>query len=596
MAKVIGIAVALLAVLGLGFWLGSPPAHEHEHPSGEAAAEAMWTCSMHPQIELPEPGACPICGMDLIPRETASSPAATNADVWTCSMHPQIELPESGPCPVCGMDLIRRASPAATTATSSSEEVWTCSMHPQIELPEPGECPICGMDLILRTPSAPTGDRELTLSPEAAALARVRTTVAEHRAVHRSVRLVGEVAYDPTRLTDVTAHFAGRIERLFVDYPGMPVRRGDHLYQIYSPDLITAHEELRAARRALGRLGEHASPAVRASAERTVEATRDRLRRWGLSKRQVEQLETARKAPERMTIYAPDAGVVIEQAKLEGSYVETGTLLYRIADVDWVWVEAWAYEKHLPWIRFGQTVRFEVAAVPGRVFEGRVAYIDPFIDTTTRAARVRVSVPNPDGLLKPGMFARVVIEGALGGEGRLMEPALAGKWVCPMHPHVVEDAAGRCPVCGMRLVEAEALGYQLPDPDAPLPLVVPRSAPLWTGERAVLYVEIADAVEPRYEAREVVLGPEAIDGVVVREGLRAGERVVTEGNFKLDASLQIRAGMSMMNPAAAQPSSQPARPPASQPTSQPASQPTSQPTSHPVPAPTSRPVAGEAEQ
>ncbi|MEZ4433721.1 MAG: efflux RND transporter periplasmic adaptor subunit [bacterium] len=450
------------------------------------------------------------------------------------------------------------ASPAGHahgTAEGMAAEatVYTCSMHPQIRRDAPGLCPICGMELVAAGAAGAAPDpRTLTLSPHAAALARIRTAPVERREVERTLRLVGKIAYDPTRLHDITAWFPGRIERMFVDYQGMRIREGDHLYEIYSPALVAAHEELRVARRALDRLGA-ASETVRESAARTLDAVRSKLRRWGLSKRQVERLEGQGRAPDRVTIYAPAGGVVIEQAKLEGSYVETGTRLYRIADLDWVWLEAWAYEQHLPWIRFGQAVTFRVEAVPGRVFEGRVAGVDPYLDDAVRAARVRISVQNADGLLKPGMFAQVTLAGALAGEGHLMEPALAGKWVCPMHPHVIEDGEGRCPVCGMRLVEAEALGYGLPDPDAPPPLVIPRTAPLLTGARAVVYVEEPDAPEPTYTGRVVELGPEAGEWYVVEAGLTEGERVVVEGAFKLDASLQIEARPSMMNPAADEP-------------------------------------------
>jgi Cu(I)/Ag(I) efflux system membrane fusion protein len=390
--------------------------------------------------------------------------------------------------------------------------------------------------------------RTLTLSPQAAALARIRTAPVERRAATRTLRLLGKINYDPTRLHDITAWFPGRIERIFVDYPGMRIREGDHLYEIYSPTLVAAHEELRVARRTHDRLGAGASDAIGESTARTLDAVREKLRRWGLSRRQIERMETQSKAPDRITLYAPANGVVLEQAQLEGSYVETGTRLYRIADLDWVWLEAWAYEQHLPFIRFGQAITFRVEAMPGRVFEGRVAGVDPYLDDDIRAARVRISVPNPDGLLKPGMFATVEVHGAIASESHLMEPTLAGHWVCPMHPHVIEDTEGRCPVCGMRTVQAEALGYGLPDPDAPLPLIVPRTAPLLTGTRAVVYVEDPDAPVPTYTGRVIELGPEAGDGYVVLHGLAEGERVVVEGAFKLDASLQIEARPSMMNP------------------------------------------------
>lgn len=495
---------------------------------------------------------------------------------------------------------------AATAATAAAATVYTCSMHPQIRRDGPDECPLCGMDLVPVDAAAGSGmgtataenPRTLTLSPQAAALARIRTAPVERRAATRTLRLLGKIAYDPTRLYEITAWFPGRIERIFVDYPGMRIREGDHLYEIYSPALVAAHEELRVARRTHDRLGAGASDAIGESTARTLDAVREKLRRWGLSRRQIERMETQNKAPDRITLYAPANGVVLEQAQLEGSYVETGTRLYRIADLDWVWLEAWAYEQHLPFIRFGQAITFRVEAVPGRVFEGRVAGVDPYLDDDIRAARVRISVPNPDGLLKPGMFAQVEVQGAIASEGHLMEPTLAGHWVCPMHPHVIEDTEGRCPVCGMRTVQAEALGYGLPDPDAPLPLIIPRTAPLLTGTRAVVYVEDPEATAPTYTGRVIELGPEAGDGYVVLHGLAEGERVVVEGAFKLDASLQIEARSSMMNPepgSEVMPAMMPAMMPASQPaemsSSQPAEIPSAVPSAVPSSVPSNKPAA-----
>jgi len=414
------------------------------------------------------------------------------------------------------------------------------------------------------------GERALTLSESARKLARIRSVSVERRWVSHELRLWGKITYDQTRQKEITAWFPGRIDRMFVDYAGMKVRRGDHLYQIYSPDLITAHQELLAARRMVKRT----DGALRESSQRTLEAVRAKLRRWGLSKRQVKHLEGTRRPRDHITLYAPQSGVVVERSKVEGTYVQTGTTVYRIADLDWVWVEAWAYEQDLPWLRFGQPVEFTVDALPGRTFTGLVSFIDPYLDDRSRATKVRVSVRNDGGLLKPGMFARVQVKSELAGEGRLMEPELADRYVCPMHPHVMSEEKGRCEVCGMRMATAKELGYAVPDPEAEPPLVIPVSAALVTGKRAVVYVELPHTEEPTYEGREIVLGPRAGDVYTVLEGLREGERVVVEGNFKLDSALQIQARPSMMNPA-----------PASQPTSAPTSQPTSAPVVAPQPPP-----------
>ena len=187
-------------------------------------------------------------------------------------------------------------------------------------------------------------------------------------------------------------------------------------------------------------------------------------------------------------------------------------------------------------------------AFPGETFHGRIAFIDPEVDRKTRTVPIRVDVPNMHGRLKPGMFARGLVEAQVATGGAVNAPELAGKWISPMHPEIVKDAPGQCDICGMDLVSAESLGY-VGGGTAQAPLIVPTSAVLRTGRRAVVYVERPDAARPSYDGREIVLGPRAGDYFVVASGLQEGERVVTRGAFKIDSALQIQARPSMMNPA-----------------------------------------------
>jgi Cu(I)/Ag(I) efflux system membrane fusion protein len=167
----------------------------------------------------------------------------------------------------------------------------------------------------------------------------------------------------------------------------------------------------------------------------------------------------------------------------------------------------------------------------------------------TRTAKVRVNVPNPDGKLKPEMFVRAVVRAQVAADGRVADPELAGKWISPMHPEIIKEGPGACDICGMALVRAEDLGYLAPAADAAaLSLLIPASAPLITGKRAVVYVEAPGAERPTFEGREVVLGPRAGDEYIVESGLEEGELVVTSGNFKIDSALQILAKPSMMSP------------------------------------------------
>jgi len=250
-----------------------------------------------------------------------------------------------------------------------------------------------------------------------------------------------------------------------------------------------------------------------------------------------------------VTIYAPIGGTVIERNGTEGMYVMTGEMIYRIADLSKVWVKLEAYEADLAWLHYGQTVTFTAEAYPGETFEGKISFIDPLLDPVTRTVRLRVNVDNHDGRLKPEMFVRGVVHAQVATSGRVMDPGLAGKWISPMHPEIVKDGPGACDICGMPLVRAEELGY-VPAEAKPedMPLVIPASAPLITGKRAVVYVEVPGAEKPTFEGREVVLGPRAGDFYMVESGLEEGEIVVTSGNFKIDSALQILAKPSMMNP------------------------------------------------
>jgi Cu(I)/Ag(I) efflux system membrane fusion protein len=207
-----------------------------------------------------------------------------------------------------------------------------------------------------------------------------------------------------------------------------------------------------------------------------------------------------------------------------------------------------AYEADLEWIHYGQPVEFTTEAYPGKVFQSRISFIDPRLDDMTRTVKVRLDVPNEDGQLKPEMFVRAVIRSDVASGGRVMAPDLAGKWICPMHPNIIKDGPASCDICGMPLEKAEGLGYMTAAAvDQDKPLVIPASAPLITGARAVVYVDVPGAEMPTYEGRESVLGPRAGDFYVVQSGLEEGERVVVRGNFKIDSALQIQAKPSMMS-------------------------------------------------
>jgi len=307
-------------------------------------------------------------------------------------------------------------------------------------------------------------------------LARLETSPVRRRYLEAEIPLYGRFTVDDNRLADITSWTAGRITRLHVKTEGLRVRRGAPLYDIYSPQLIAAQEEL-----LLGYGGESA---------------REKLRLLGLDAESISGIEEEGSPREVLTIRAPAAGTVLELPVREGDYVREGSLLFRIADLSrlWLWLEV--YEADLSLVHEGLTLEYEVEAHPGRSFKATIDYLDPALDPGTRSLGVRAAVDNSAGLLKPEMFAGGTLRSVLRREG----------------------------------------GF---------PLSVPASAPLFTGRRALVYVE---AEVGRYEAREVRLGRRAGDYYEVLEGLAEGEAVVIRGAFKIDSSLQIQGRTSMMQP------------------------------------------------
>lgn len=383
-------------------------------------------------------------------------------------------------------------------AAEADETVWTCSMHPQIRKDQPGSCPICGMDLIPASDeeTSATPDR-VVLSDRARALARIRTTAVTRSPASAELHLLGRVEPDETTRRDVTTWIGGRIERLNVNVTGQPIRRGQVVASLYSPDVYAAHQDLLTAVQQVDRLAD--SPdAARSAARAALSAARQRLRLLGVPEAELDAMARADAPARTVRIRSPFSGTVIERAATQGAYVDVGATLYRVADLDTLWVQLDAYEGDLPRLKVGQPVSLTVEGLPGETFEGRIGFIDPAVDPRLRTARVRVEVPNPEGALRPGMFAEAVVRAAT------------------------------------------------PD-DAPAPLVVPASAPLFTGKRSVVYVEVSDGDTVAYAPRTVRLGPRLGEVYPVVSGLTEGERVVTRGAFALDADLQIRGGPSMMS-------------------------------------------------
>lgn len=449
-----------------------------------------------------------------------------------------------------GQNSDSKPSSVHTKTESPKEQMWTCSMHPQIQQPKPGKCPICSMDLIPvggNEHSDPTSERQIAFSPEALKLMEVQTVPVERKFVEAEIRMVGKIDYDETRVQDVTAWVPGRIDRMYVDFTGTRVIQGDHMFDLYSPDLISAQAEFLEAIKAAEKLTGESSEMVRRSTLANLEASKEKLQLLGLTDAQIQDIQQAGHATDHITINAPHDGVVIEKHVSEGAYVKTGTAIYTIADLSQLWVQLDAYESDMMWVRFGQNVEFTTEAYPGQVFKGRITFISPMLDAATRTIKLRVNVDNADGTLKPGMFVRGIVRSKVASSGLVADPEIAGKWICPMHPSIIKEQQAQCDICQMDLVTTDSLGYT-EAVSKQAPLVIPATAPLITGKRSIVYVQVPDTEKPTFEGRQIVLGPRAGAYYLVEKGLSEGEQVVVQGNFKIDSALQIQAKPSMMSP------------------------------------------------
>ncbi|HTE06530.1 MAG TPA: efflux RND transporter periplasmic adaptor subunit, partial [Planctomycetota bacterium] len=401
-----------------------------------------------------------------------------------------------------------------------------CSMHPQIRQSHPDACPICGMALVPAAASS-GGDGSVQLAESSQRVASIEVLAVSRRPLAHELRTVGRIEFAEPLVAYVTARAAARVERVYADFTGTVVSAGDHLVDLYAPELVVAQQELLSSRAAGGE-----------------DLARRKLELLGVTAEQIDAVLAEGLARDVLTVHAPLGGTVIEKNVREQEYVQVGDPLYTIADLSTVWMFADIYEAELPWVAIGQHVEVRLEGLPGADFAGTVAFIEPVVREASRTVRVRVNLPNPDGRLKPGMFASAVIDAALDATGAAAPSPLAGRWVCPMHPDVSAEARGVCPLCGMDLQRVP--GGAAPGAGAPAELLaVPVTAVLDSGLRQIVWVERQPG---RYAAAEVRLGPRAGDFYPVLDGLSEGDRVVVHGNFLLDSQAQIEGQPSLLYP------------------------------------------------
>lgn len=374
---------------------------------------------------------------------------------------------------------------AESHTNDHGEIIYTCSMHPQIRENEPGDCPICGMELIpVDNASTSSDPNELVMTQAAIKLAEIETNPAVKAKAVATLRLPGKVMSNPNKSSAITSHIAGRISELYVDFEGDYVTAGEPVASIYSPDLITAQQELLETARY-----KEQNPVL-------YKAARKKLELWELPESTIDEIEAGNKVMEHVDIVSPVSGFVQKISVQRQQHVMDGSMMFEITDLSSVWVMFDAYESNLALLKNGQKVNFTTNSYPGQTFSGTVNYIDPVVQNSSRSVKVRVEVQNPKNLLKPNMLVQGIVK---------------------------------------------------MDVDQKPQLLIPKSAVMWTGTRSIVFVQKPGTSEPTFAAREVVLGDQVSGRFIVLEGLDEGEKVVTNGTFKLDSAAQLADKLSMMN-------------------------------------------------
>jgi Cu(I)/Ag(I) efflux system membrane fusion protein len=372
------------------------------------------------------------------------------------------------------------------SVVTKTNQMWTCSMHPQIMQPEAGDCPICGMDLI---PAETSADGlmadQFKLTQNAMALANIETSiVGAGKIENNSTKLSGKIVPNEEANTVQVSYFSGRIEQLNVNFTGEEIRKGQLLATIYSPELYAAQQELITA------------VSLKESQPALYKAVRNKLKIWKLSESQIQQIETSGKVKENFPVYATVSGTVSEKLVAQGESIKQGQPLLKIANLNTVWANFDVYENQIDAFKKGQEILIKSNAHVDKEFKAKVAFIDPVLDMRTRTVKLRVVLNNKEGFLKPGMFVEGKIKGITSSKKEL--------------------------------------------------LIIPSSAILWTGKHSVVYLK-ANSNEPIFKMLDVTLGNKVGDYYEIVEGLNAGDEIVTNGTFTVDAAAQLQGKKSMMN-------------------------------------------------
>ena len=373
----------------------------------------------------------------------------------------------------------------AKERTTQIEEIWTCSMHPQIRKPEPGACPICGMDLIPATSSSNGNPLVFEMTPDAVRIANIQTTIVGNSgSSDGSLSLSGKILADETASSSVVSHIPGRIEKLYIGFTGERVSKGQRIAKIYAPNYVTAQRELLEAYK------------VRDINPGLLEATKNKLRYWKITNKQIDAILKSGTIQEYVDIRSDYSGVVHRKLVSVGDHLSQGEALFELQNLSNLWAVFDVYESQLNQVKIGDRITFTTPALSGQEFTSTVSFIDPIVNSNSRTTGVRMEIRNSKNQLKPDMFIKGTLQG--------------------------------------KQTENEVL-------------TIPKSAVLWTGERSVVYVKVPNATVPSFEFREVTLGKSTGDSYEILDGIKSGEAVVTNGAFVIDASAQLNNQASMMN-------------------------------------------------
>jgi Cu(I)/Ag(I) efflux system membrane fusion protein/cobalt-zinc-cadmium efflux system membrane fusion protein len=414
------------------------------------------------------------------PSEDMGASMHAAEQLYTCGMHPEVIQEGPGSCPLCGMDL----TPVKSSAPPSVSTLYTCGMHPEVVQEGPGNCPLCGMDLV---PMHKEGAQAGAVSIDPVTLQNIGVTMAhvERRDLAVEMRSNGIVMVAEDAEVRVNPKISGWIEKLYVSKTGDFVRKDNPLLEIYSPELVAAQEEYLLATQSFRTLQSSSLENVSGDAEKLLHSAKRRLELWDISEDQINEIQKTGAVQRTMILRSPASGVVLHKNAVEGAAVKVGQDLFRIADLDPIWIEAQIYEHELPWVKSGDDVKVKSPYQPGSEYAGKVDYIYPYLDEKSRTVKVRIVLPNPGFDLRPGMYVDAVIR---------TEP--------------LENI-----------------------------LAVPKNSVIRSGSRDLVFVLVG---EGQFSPREVELGVESDRYFEVRSGLQPGEAVVIAAQFLLDSEASLQ--------------------------------------------------------